>query len=827
MRKILVLLAILSIGGPCAARTITVDDDGAADFNTVQAAIDDSNDGDTIVVYPGRYTGAGNRDIDYGGRAITVRSTKPNDSNIVAATIIDCNGTETEPHRGFWFHSGEEGSSVLGGITITNGYSEYGGGIFGENESSPRIIYCTISNNSAVYGGGVYDCDGQISKCLITGNRAGDLGGGLYGCDGPIVGCTVSNNVSERDGGGLSQCEGPIIRCTISGNVAQEDDSGGLGGCGDIINCVISGNSAGEDAGGMGMCYGSIMNCVISGNSAGNRGGALRYCDAVVVNCTIVGNFAGRESGGIYGSGGIISNCIIFDNRSGDSSVMDLSVVPVYSCVQVGSDGRGCIDTDPCFVVPGYWDTNSTPNSPDDDFWVEGNYDLRAESPCIDSGNYHHCMVVPCSDLGGDTRFTGGQIDMGCYEAGGLQDSDGDWLADNLEPGYVDNPDRDRDGILDGLELLRGTNPDVFDPLGQWNVPNDVSTIQEALFFSRAGETIVLREGTYYENINMGGRNIVLRSTKPDDADVIARTVLNGDVDANSVTADGRVITFGGTEDANCRILGLTLTGGYAPTYGGGISGGRIFYSHTGAVAEISNCIISGNSSGGGGGTLCQCDGSIINCTIVGNLAEYRGGAMYRCDGPISNCIIWDNRPGDSALYKSSTPVYSCVQRGSSGLGCIGSDPCFVEPGYWDGDLWVGGDYHLRSEGWRWDREGGDWSWDDVTSRCIDAGNPGSAFRGEPLSVPPDPFNRLGQNLRINMGAYGGTAKASMGPYDWALLSDVSNDGVTDFVDVSYFTDYWLCIESEQPGDFDRNGVVDFEDFAWLGGEWLGETSWR
>jgi len=185
--------------------------------------------------------------------------------------------------------------------------------------------------------------------------------------------------------------------------------------------------------------------------------------------------------------------------------------------------------------------------------------------------------------------------------------------------------------------------------------------------------------------------------------------------------------------------------------------------------------------------------------------------------------------------------TYSDVAGGYSGIGNIDVAPLFVEPGRWvdandanivaqpndENAVWVDGDYHLKSEGWRWDVGRGMWIWDDVTSRCIDAGNPGSGLRGEPLSVPPDPINRLGQNLRINMGVYGGTVKASIGPYDWALLSDVNNDGVTDFVDVSYFADYWLGSELEQPGDFDRNGVVDFVDFALLGGEWLGETSWR
>jgi hypothetical protein len=93
------ILLLPTIAGTAAGRTITVDDDSPADFDNIQAAINDANDGDTVVVLPGTYTGDGNRDIDFRGKAITVRSTDPNDPTVAAATIIDCNGTKEDPHR--------------------------------------------------------------------------------------------------------------------------------------------------------------------------------------------------------------------------------------------------------------------------------------------------------------------------------------------------------------------------------------------------------------------------------------------------------------------------------------------------------------------------------------------------------------------------------------------------------------------------------------------------------------------------------------------------------------------------------------------------------
>jgi len=61
------------------------------------------------------------------------------------------------------------------------------------------------------------------------------------------------------------------------------------------------------------------------------------------------------------------------------------------------------------------------------------------------------------------------------------------------------------------------------------------------------------------------------------------------------------------------------------------------------------------------------------------------------------------------------------------------------------------------------------WTWDDVTSRCIDAGNPNSPLGDELLTIPADPNGQWGQNIRINMGAFGGTEQASIPPLGWAI----------------------------------------------------------
>jgi len=87
------------------AKTIRV----PGDFLTIQKGIDAAVNGDTVLVAAGTYKGAGNKNLDFKGKAITVTS-----ENGAALTIIDCEGVG----RGFYFHSGETSKSVVGGLPL-------------------------------------------------------------------------------------------------------------------------------------------------------------------------------------------------------------------------------------------------------------------------------------------------------------------------------------------------------------------------------------------------------------------------------------------------------------------------------------------------------------------------------------------------------------------------------------------------------------------------------------------------------------------------------------------------------------------------------------
>jgi len=169
MRALTAVLICLSLAATAAARTITVSNTPPADFTRIQDAIDDANDGDTVEIQPGTYSGDGNRDIAF-TKKITVRSIDPNDPQIVAATIINCNGTEDEPHRAFYFHDNDDPNSIIAGLTIVNGHHDSGGAIYLDH-CAAQIISCSISRNvsddAAIY---CYYGNPSITDCVITDN---------------------------------------------------------------------------------------------------------------------------------------------------------------------------------------------------------------------------------------------------------------------------------------------------------------------------------------------------------------------------------------------------------------------------------------------------------------------------------------------------------------------------------------------------------------------------------------------------------------------------------------------------------------------------------
>ncbi len=82
---------------------------------------------------------------------------------------------------------------------------------------------------------------------------------------------------------------------------------------------------------------------------------------------------------------------------------------------------------------------------------------------------------------------------------------------------------------------------------------------------------------------------------------------------------------------------------------------------------------------------------------------------------------------------------------------------------------------------------------DDVTSPCIDAGDPSDDIVQEPLP----------HGSRINLGAYGGTEWASLSPTGGGPLpleGDVNGDGFIDMTDLFALINTWLTEFATAPG---------------------------
>ena len=417
-------------------------------WKTIVRALEDSmvSEGDTVIVKQGTYT----ENIDFLGKAVTVRSVDPDDQAVVAATIIDGGGGGSTAT----FRSFEGSDSVLSGFTVQNGSAEDGGGVYCSN-SSPTIEKNIITGNSAdSEGGGIYFTGGSptITGNTVTYNSSGWGGGGIYAsCDDPITlsGNTISNNSTAYYGGAIYCNSRETI--IITGGIMMNNTSGSWGGaifsrdspC-EVSNCIIAGNSAGKFYGGGISAYGG-------------------FAPVTVTNSTIAGNTAAAGGGFSCASGASIMamNNILWENSAGTGQQIYIDVhssaTVTYSDVQGGWEGEGNIDSDPLFLDA-----------------ANGDYSLTWGSPCVDTGTDSGIAEdIECDPrpIDGDGSTTA-EYDMGAdeYDPAGV-DSDGDGLLDldevDVHGTDPNDADSDDDGLSDGEEVqTHGTDPTEADTDG-------------------------------------------------------------------------------------------------------------------------------------------------------------------------------------------------------------------------------------------------------------------------------------------------------------------------------------------------------------------------
>ena len=690
------------------------------DFATIQQAIDSAANGDIVEVAPGTYTGGGNWDIDFRGKAITVRSAAGPEQ-----TIIDCadHGDPKDTnrgHRGFYFHRGEGPNSLLHGFTITGARVRgprvapdhvrwilspghpVGGGIYCEF-SSPSIVNCVIKQCATELGGGIGSVGGApaIIDCAIEECHAGGLGpaesggrgagiGLIRGSDAKIVNCTIKKNVGYYNSHGAGvycwQSKALLTNCDISFNSGQANIYGGGIYCGGsstrviLEHCIISNNTAGA---GSGVFTDSPANAfdppednAVEGQPQSPR------CYVRLSNCTVAHNkLSGAQmpslpGGGIHSvaSDIVIRNSIVWYNDGTPVLLLNAaSSSPVlYSNIERGYPGQGNIDTPPLFasaMTDYHLQSIYGRYGPGSDKRVMDNN----HSPCVDAGD-------PQDSVGSEPLPNGKRINLGAY--GGTR------------------------------EASKGTGPMVFHvDCADGNDSNTglsrstaFATIQTAVNAAIDGDIVMVWPGMYQEEVTFNRKAVILQSA---------------DAAAIVMAPAGFAFSFYGAESSRSILRNFVITN----------CGEAAVFCH-GASPTLTNLTVADNQFG---------------------IVAY-GGA----DPSITNCILWNNKSGD--LFQCSAQ-YSCVGQLDAvdeHNGNINTNPLFADSS--------SGDYYLQSRYGRYSPKDGVLVADPLTSPCIDAGDP-RVYPGR---------ERMPHGGRLNMGAYGGTPFASLS--GWPPWGDVNSD---------------------------------------------------
>ncbi len=642
--------------------------------------------------------------------------------------------------------------------------------------NNANVVAATIVDGNSTSLDTVTFNTGETASAMLDGLT---IRGGHYGiyCNNSssptITKCVVRNNSStgvfavSSSSPAVSDCE---IRQNGSYGISLDTSSAAISRCG-----ILSNGNWGVNA----LSYvGTIQNCVIAKNSG--YGIAFNNSpSAQIINCTV----ADHSNVGVSAPGIQIGNCIVWGNND------DLAgCSATYSCIEDQDTGTGNIHGHPMFV-----------DSASDD------YHLWYISPCINAGD-------PSSSYANEPNGGGGRIDLGAYgntaEAATSVDEDADGLDDRWETAYwpgqdpnlhAPNEDPDGDGLRNKDEYYAHWNPTVNDSnsiiglVRNSRVDVNYPSIFLAAVTAANGDTLTMAPGTFYERVNFNGKPVTLRSTDPNDPNVVAATIIDANGVGNGITCsldegaasviDGLTVrhaqtasTYAGikcvsaspairncvlrdsysgiyldnssSEITHCQGInnsyyGLTLSGSSAPVVSRGVFSNNGSYGvqcNNSGSTVVKNCVIASNANSGvyvGNGA----HAAVTNCTFVGNTSRGLSAYNTSTDVDVNSCILWNNN--DDLLNCSAT--FSCIEDSDTGRGNIHTNPLFHNAG--------NGDFHL-----------------DANSPCIDAGTPWFDYANEPSP----------NGGRIDMGAYGNTAEAP-------TSTDVDSDGISDIWEVAHW----------------------------------------
>ena len=423
-------------------------------FPTIQAAIDSADSGDEVILQPGVYAGAGNTNLNFAGRLLTLRSTDPSSPDVVAGCVIDCEFV----NGAFLFENGETNAARVDGITIRNGAPNLLGTIRTRLQTDPMFTNCVIRGCAGLAIGPTQQGRITLIDCTIESNGTAAANTAAVNINYPLSGavirdCTFRDNI----GGAINFGGGDYL--IVEDCLFQDNQAGGAGGAIalfsspallEIHRCRFIGNSAGTNGGAVyyrpsfsELAVRNFDSCAFIDNAAAQHGGGLYIPtlnstgDGVITSCTFLRNTAGESGGNIAVTSRTLTirNCVLWagsapggpemylgpGNAGGPITVPPATAVLEYTNLPDGAGqfllaqgasliiGAGVIHTDPLFV-----------DEP------AGDARLLADSPARDAGDPSTTVPTGAADFEGDPRIIGANIDLGADEYRNIADLNAD-----------------------------------------------------------------------------------------------------------------------------------------------------------------------------------------------------------------------------------------------------------------------------------------------------------------------------------------------------------------------------------------------------------------
>lgn len=358
----------------------------AAPFRTVTRALTAARDGTRIHIAPGIYTVAS-------GETFPLTAART-DLHLIGggapgATVLDASGAGTRVTTLERAHN-----AALRNLTLTGGnVNDSGGGLLIKASQNVTIDNCIVHDNSSnekllavLAGGGIYAIDSgvRVDDSIVTSNtcwntynnsKAYAVGGGI-GFHGALWlrSSAIYGNTVQRSGLELTHVLGAGLYAFDAPGVSSY-------GVMDVRNALVTGNIA----------------ITTTGAGPGNNGGVhAALAKTTLENVTMADNYG--TTGLVMPSGSCsVMNSIFWNNGT---EINNAAVGVSYSDIASGTytDGGGNKSADPLFINA-----------------VGGNYRLRRDSACVDTGLVQLWMMKD-TDLDGKPRIRLRGVDMGCYE---------------------------------------------------------------------------------------------------------------------------------------------------------------------------------------------------------------------------------------------------------------------------------------------------------------------------------------------------------------------------------------------------------------------------